>query len=114
MAKADHSNIRIFARIRPARKTNNPSAVAVSIAKNDTDETTQSDDTVTFELGQLGARETQNTARGGNQRTRFGFKFDRVFDAFSGQQEVFDVVCAPVIQSVLSGYNGTLFAYGQV
>ena len=33
---------------------------------------------------------------------------------FSGsQQDVFDVVAVPVVDSVLDGYNATIFAYGQ-
>lgn len=33
---------------------------------------------------------------------------------FSGsQQDVFDVVAVPVVESVLDGYNATIFAYGQ-
>jgi kinesin family protein 6/9 len=29
------------------------------------------------------------------------------------QQDVFDVVAVPVVDSVLDGYNATIFAYGQ-
>jgi len=39
--------------------------------------------------------------------------FDRVFDMNSNQKEVYDVAAKPIIDSVLEGFNGTIFAYGQ-
>lgn len=41
------------------------------------------------------------------------FVFDRVFDMKSQQREVYDVAARPIIDSVLDGFNGTIFAYGQ-
>mmetsp|Transcript_29878 Transcript_29878/g.60642 ORF Transcript_29878/g.60642 Transcript_29878/m.60642 type:complete len:426 (+) Transcript_29878:227-1504(+) len=41
------------------------------------------------------------------------FTFDNVFMPSSSQQRIYDVCAAPVVQSVLDGYNGTLLAYGQ-
>ena len=41
------------------------------------------------------------------------FVFDRVFDMKSQQREVYDVAARPIIDSVLEGFNGTIFAYGQ-
>ena len=41
------------------------------------------------------------------------FTFDQVFDVLSDQQQVFVLVAQPIIDSVMSGYNGTIFAYGQ-
>ena len=41
------------------------------------------------------------------------FVFDRVFDMQSTQKEVYDVAAKPIIDSVLEGFNGTIFAYGQ-
>ncbi|KAK9806816.1 hypothetical protein WJX72_003710 [[Myrmecia] bisecta] len=40
------------------------------------------------------------------------FSFDQVLDEQTSQQEVFSCV-APIVQSVLQGYNGTILAYGQ-
>lgn len=42
------------------------------------------------------------------------FTFDRIFRAGSTQQEVFDAIGAPVLQSILDGFNGCVLAYGQV
>jgi len=41
------------------------------------------------------------------------FTFDAVFDEECSQRQLYDVCAAPVVQSVLEGYNGTIFAYGQ-
>ena len=41
------------------------------------------------------------------------FTFDRCFDMYSNQQEVYDCAARPIIDSVLDGFNGTIFAYGQ-
>ena len=41
------------------------------------------------------------------------FTFDSVFSSNCHQKTIYDVCAAPVVQSVLEGYNGTIFAYGQ-
>ena len=41
------------------------------------------------------------------------FSFDRVFNPTASQLEVYDVTAKPVVYSVLDGFNGTVFAYGQ-
>lgn len=41
------------------------------------------------------------------------YNFDQVFDWESRQHDVYDQVCRPVVDSVLEGFNGTIFAYGQ-
>lgn len=41
------------------------------------------------------------------------FTFDSVFDWTSTQQEVYNKTARPIVESVLAGYNGTVFAYGQ-
>eukprot|EP00928_Gymnodinium_smaydae_P054007 TRINITY_DN3785_c0_g1_i1.p1 TRINITY_DN3785_c0_g1~~TRINITY_DN3785_c0_g1_i1.p1 ORF type:complete len:679 (+),score=126.98 TRINITY_DN3785_c0_g1_i1:144-2039(+) len=41
------------------------------------------------------------------------FTFDRVFSWNSSQREVYDFAARPVIEAVLEGFNGTVFAYGQ-
>lgn len=42
------------------------------------------------------------------------FTFDNLADPKSDQADVYRIVAQPVVQSVLNGYNGTIFAYGQV
>jgi len=41
------------------------------------------------------------------------FNFDSVYDFNSTQEQVYQNTAYPIIQSVLEGYNGTIFAYGQ-
>lgn len=41
------------------------------------------------------------------------YDFDAVFDFNSKQQEIYNQVCKPIVDGVLEGYNGTIFAYGQ-
>lgn len=41
------------------------------------------------------------------------FQYDRVFRWDAGQKEVYDYAAMPIINSVLRGFNGTVFAYGQ-
>lgn len=41
------------------------------------------------------------------------FTFDAVFAANVEQKHIYDVCASSVVESVLNGYNGTIFAYGQ-
>mmetsp|Transcript_30689 Transcript_30689/g.60242 ORF Transcript_30689/g.60242 Transcript_30689/m.60242 type:complete len:726 (-) Transcript_30689:291-2468(-) len=41
------------------------------------------------------------------------YVFDRVFRWDAGQKEVYDYAAKPIINAVLRGFNGTVFAYGQ-
>jgi hypothetical protein len=41
------------------------------------------------------------------------FTFDQVYDWNCRQEDLFNTSAAPIVDSVLSGYNGTVFAYGQ-
>lgn len=41
------------------------------------------------------------------------FTFDTVFEPYSTQLDVYNLAARPIIDNVLEGYNGTIFAYGQ-
>lgn len=41
------------------------------------------------------------------------FSFDMAFESTCKQKDIFDHAALPIIESVLEGYNGTIFAYGQ-
>lgn len=41
------------------------------------------------------------------------YTFDSVYDDDSTQQNVYNESAFPIVESVLEGYNGTIFAYGQ-
>lgn len=49
----------------------------------------------------------------GDSRVTKKFTFDRAFGPESKQSDVYQVIVAPFINEVLSGYNCTVFAYGQ-
>ena len=42
------------------------------------------------------------------------FTFDAVFGDNCTQRHIYNVCASPVVEAVLDGYNGTIFAYGQV
>ena len=42
-----------------------------------------------------------------------GFTFDAVYDVNSKQNDLYDETFASLVDSVLNGFNGTIFAYGQ-
>ena len=52
--------------------------------------------------------------RGSLQQPPQSFTYDRVFSEQSRQSEIYDVAVAPVVLSVLEGYNGSIIAYGPV
>lgn len=41
------------------------------------------------------------------------FTFDAVYDGQSSQQDLYEETVRPLVSSVLDGFNGTIFAYGQ-
>lgn len=41
------------------------------------------------------------------------FYYDNVYDDTSKQEDVFEETALPIINSIMEGYNGTIFAYGQ-
>lgn len=41
------------------------------------------------------------------------FTFDKVFGAYSTQEDVFDSMVRPIVEEALDGFNCTIFAYGQ-
>ena len=49
----------------------------------------------------------------GGRVTTKTFAFDHVFGDICNQVDVYEQCAAPIVDSVLKGYNGTLFAYGQ-
>ena len=49
-----------------------------------------------------------------NLFSKFGsFTYDAVYDKDSNQRGVYDEGAFPLVESVMQGYNGTIFAYGQ-
>ncbi|XP_076221795.1 uncharacterized protein LOC116429588 [Nomia melanderi] len=48
-----------------------------------------------------------------NRPESWNYSFFRVFEESASQEDVFENVARPVMESALDGYNGTIFAYGQ-
>ncbi|EPB66314.1 kinesin motor domain protein [Ancylostoma ceylanicum] len=49
----------------------------------------------------------------GKEEPRRTFFFDAVFPPDCDQMRVYNVAARPIVENVLKGYNGTIFAYGQ-
>ena len=41
------------------------------------------------------------------------YTFDHIFDMDSSQEEVYQIAAVPAVESLVGGYNSTIFAYGQ-
>jgi len=50
---------------------------------------------------------------GAGSQSAYRFTFDEVFRQGSTQEELYTTVSSSIMESVLKGYNGTIFAYGQ-
>ena len=48
-----------------------------------------------------------------NQRELKNFTFDYTYDWNASQEKIFNETAKPILESVMEGYNGTIFAYGQ-
>ena len=53
----------------------------------------------------------RGTGRRNEGRTMFSF--DRVFNDNAPTAQVYDCIAKPIVQAVLTGKHGTIFAYGQ-
>ncbi|XP_036928363.1 kinesin-like protein KIF6 isoform X2 [Acanthopagrus latus] len=91
--------IQIFGRIKPTKKP-------VSVYSVDTEETTGA--FLEFVVPRDLADGFVN-----NKRECYKFRFQKVFDQAVKQEEIFENIARPVADSILDGYNGTIFAYGQ-
>lgn len=89
------TNVQVAVRCRPItaaeRKSGQPSVV-VCDAENRT---------VKVAYGPTGKKITKS------------FVFDKVFGAYSRQEEVFNSIVRPIVEEALAGFNCTIFAYGQ-
>ncbi|XP_049453113.1 kinesin-like protein KIF6 isoform X2 [Epinephelus fuscoguttatus] len=91
--------IHIFGRIKPTKKTTSVYSV---------DNEDQTGASLEFVVPRDLADGFVN-----NKRECYKFRFLKVFDQSARQEEIFENIAKPVADSVLAGYNGTIFAYGQ-
>jgi kinesin family protein 5 len=55
----------------------------------------------------------QTVAIQGESAENLKFNFDRIFTPDSHQAEVYKTSAQPIVEAVMQGFNGTVFAYGQ-
>uniref|UniRef100_K3X4Z1 Kinesin-like protein n=1 Tax=Globisporangium ultimum (strain ATCC 200006 / CBS 805.95 / DAOM BR144) TaxID=431595 RepID=K3X4Z1_GLOUD len=91
-----HKRVKVCIRVRPDTKTSGSSSVVVN-QQEQVNIVVQTISVVT------------NTANGNGTC----FQFDQVLDAKVDQAGVFQAAASGIVESVLSGYNGTIMAYGQ-
>lgn len=60
-----------------------------------------------------GAVEIRNPREEASKNAVKVFSFDSVYDWNSTQQDIYEETVRPLVSSVLDGFNGTIFAYGQ-
>ncbi|KAG7509049.1 kinesin KIF3C isoform X1 [Solea senegalensis] len=90
-------SVKVVVRLRPLNRKEESNGPAGGIVQMD------------LGLGQVILRNPRATASE-PQKT---FTFDGVYDANSKQRDLYDESVRPLIDSVLAGFNGTIFAYGQ-
>ena len=92
------NHIKVYARVRPRRTKFSSIERSRASATVPDRHTIESPVAITFKA----ARDSSQT-----------FNFEHVFDTGTCQQEVFDIVAKPIVDSALAGYHSTLFCYGQ-
>ncbi|XP_074541607.1 kinesin-like protein KIF3B [Halichoeres trimaculatus] len=90
-------SVKVVVRCRPLNRKEESNGPAGGIVQMD------------LRLGQVILRNPRASASE-PQKT---FTFDAVYDAGSKQRDLYDESVRPLIDSVLAGFNGTIFAYGQ-
>ena len=93
-----NETIQIFLRLRPCRNGS---------YKHDHIEINSSKSSVDIRVPVEDQGYVNNTIR------KHNFKFDKIFDCATTQEQIFNEVAKDVIDSAIDGYNGTIFAYGQ-
>ncbi|KAM9798014.1 kinesin-like protein KIF3C [Neosynchiropus ocellatus] len=98
MSKTKSSeSVKVVVRCRPLNRKEESSGPAGGIVQMD------------LKLGQVILR----NPRAPPSEPQKTFTFDGVYDANSKQRDLYDESVRPLIDSVLEGFNGTIFAYGQ-
>ena len=113
---ADLERIRVICRFRPqnARELESGGQSVASVSKDGKTvkllRTRGASGRFTGRVSPVSDSDDSSGASAMNART---FRFDHAFPPDSTQSEIYHRIGVPVVQSVLEGYNGTVFAYGQ-
>ncbi|KAF7662608.1 hypothetical protein LDENG_00229080 [Lucifuga dentata] len=97
MSKNKSESVKVVVRCRPLNRKEESSGSVGGIVEMD------------LKLGQVILR----NPRAPPSEPQKTFTFDAVYDASSKQGDLYDESVRPLIDSVLAGFNGTIFAYGQ-
>ena len=87
--------------------------VVVRCRPMDEKETTRGFSRVVEAIPSRGVVEIRNPREDPSRDNVKIFTFDAVYDWHSNQQELYEETVRPLVSSVLDGFNGTIFAYGQ-
>ena len=93
-----NETIQIYLRLRPCRNGS---------LKHDHIDINSSQDTIEIKVPAEDQGYVNNTIR------KHKYRFDKIFDCPTTQEQIFNEVAKDVIDSTIDGYNGTIFAYGQ-
>ncbi|KAG3099866.1 Kinesin-like protein [Phytophthora idaei] len=116
---ASDANVKVFCRVRPPNErergvkfSTSSSSSAGFLARSSAAAASASfaKKCVTIPASDITQQTVFLHSKHGPART---FTFDRVFGEDASQNDVFEVVGAPITRACLEGYNGTIFAYGQ-
>ncbi len=100
ISNAKNTSIKVVCRFRPLNEKEHE----IEKEKESTNEGTQ---LINF----LSNSQLQFTSLSESQT--YNFNFDNIFPPNTTQSEIYDSSAKEIISSVLNGYNGTIFAYGQ-
>ncbi|XP_066908565.1 kinesin-like protein KIF3A isoform X2 [Halyomorpha halys] len=89
-------NVRVVVRVRPMNKKEIESGYKSVVTVN-----------------RINGSISVKNPNGGREDLPKIFTYDIVFDIDSKQMDVYNETARPIVEKVLQGYNGTIFAYGQ-
>eukprot|EP00796_Vickermania_ingenoplastis_P008465 gene8465-5941_t len=110
--KSKDETIRIFVRLRPPATEQQSALLSVVSAENEPFEY-EVEHELEGSLLKLRAPRADAPETVNNSKEEHSFSFQRVLEPGVTQEQVFNVVAKECVESVLDGYNSTVFAYGQ-
>lgn len=101
--KGSHSeNVKVVCRVRPSNKQ--------EAENNGFEVVTVHPDGKNISISMDSAPDTFTNA---SQTAKYSFEFDKVFDRYATQEDVYEDVGKGLIDDVLDGFNAAIIAYGQ-
>ena len=114
-----HERVHVHCRVRPFTKRTSSAASSVNEEDHhrdqevDAEAAASQEESVFHALADDGKKcKFRNPASKEKNKIKT-FTFDTFFDMDATQEEVYEQAASSIVQGVLNGYNGTVFAYGQ-